>query len=162
MFERFQRWPRATLKRACEIAQDDGATTVEAHHVLLAIVRHPNERTEHALDVLGLTEASVRRALQDEFVDALRTAGVHAAVTPPPERPVPRTPLRNLKWGRSASLVLERAHLAATDRGVSRVDDGHLLLAVGRAKAGVIPGVLANLGVASDDFEAALNRPPGR
>jgi ATP-dependent Clp protease ATP-binding subunit ClpA len=153
MFERFSRSARSAVKRARDVAANDGANTVEAEHLLLALTQQANESTARALQGLGMTETAVRAALDDEFTYALQAVGVTATV--PPRRPSPAgraTP----QWGQSAKLVLVRALQIAGDRGHKRIDDRHLLLALSQAEAGVIPRVLHTLNVSAGDIDAAL------
>ncbi len=153
MFERFSRTARSTVKRARDIAAAGGSETIEAEHLLLALTQTASNPTAHALRSLGVTEATVRSALDDEFARALQTVGVLA---PAPAsrllRPNPSTP----KWGQSAKLALERTLQIAVDRGHKRIDDRHILLALSQAEAGVIPRVLRVLDVTPGGIDAAL------
>ncbi len=153
MFERFSRSTRAVVKHAQELAVADGANTVEAEHLLLALTQRADQPTTRALATLGMTEPRVRDALDEEFVKALATVGVVAAV--PPRRPSPQR-RANPKWGQSAKLALIRSLQVSIDRGHKPIDDRHLLLAISQAEAGVIPHVLRTLHVSAGDLEAAL------
>lgn len=153
MFERFSRSSRAVVKHAQEIAADDGADTVEAEHLLLALTQRSDEPTTRALATLGMTEPTVRAALDEEFAHALATVGVTAAV--PPRRPLQRG-RANPKWGQSAKLALVRSLQVAVDRGHKPIDNRHLLLAISQAEAGVIPRVLRTLHVSASDLDTAL------
>lgn len=153
MFERFSRSTRAVVKHAQELAVADGADSVEAEHLLLALIQRADEPTTRALATLGMTEPRVREALDEEFVQALATVGVAATV--PPRRP--SQPGRaNPKWGQSAKLTLVRSLQVALDRGHKPIDDRHLLLAISQAEAGVIPHVLQTLHVSASDLETVL------
>lgn len=153
MFERFSRSARAAVKRAGDLAAADGAATVEAEHLLLALTQQTNEPTARALNALGMTETAVRAVLDDEFTRALQTVGVAATVPPRrASRPGRSTP----KWGQSAKLTLVRTLQVALDRGHKRIDDRHILLALSQAEAGVIPRVLRALDVTPSDIDAAL------
>jgi ATP-dependent Clp protease ATP-binding subunit ClpA len=153
MFERFSRSGRAVVKRAPDLAAADGAATVEAEHLLLALTQQTDEPTSRALNQLGMTDTAVRAALDDEFTRALQTVGV-AATVPPRRRSRPgrSTP----RWGQSAKLTLVRTLQVALDRGDKRIDDRHILLALSQAEAGVIPRVLHALDVTPGDIDAAL------
>ena len=153
MFERFSSSARAAVTRARDVAAADGADTVEAEHLLLALTQHADESAARALDALGMTEAAVRTALDEEFTTALQAVGVVATVPRRrPSRPGRSTP----KWGQSAKLALERSLQIAVDRGHKRIDDRHLLLALSRAEAGVIPRLLHALDVTASDIDTAL------
>ena len=153
MFERFSRTARATLKRAQAIAAEDGAGSVEAEHLLLAVARQPSDRTARALRGLGVTEQTVRTALDEEFTHALHAVGVAAA--PGSQRPS-RPTRSNPRWGQSAKLALVRTLQVAVDRGQKPLDDHHILLALAQAEAGVIPRVLRTLDLTPSDIETAL------
>jgi len=150
VFERFSPSARAAVVRACDIAATDGAATVEAEHLLLALTERMDEPTSRVLDTLGITEATVRAALDTEFVDALQTVGIAAA------RPPSRRSRSKPTWGQSAKLVLVRNLQVAVERGDKRMDTRHLLLAISHAEAGVIPRVLRTLEVSASDIAAAL------
>jgi len=153
VLERFSRPARDAVKRARDLAAADGAGTVEAEHILLALTQQADRPTARALDDLGMSEAAVRSALAEELTDALQLVGVAVTVAPrPPSRPGRSTP----RWGQSAKLALKRAVQVAIDRGHKRIDDRHLLLALGQAEAGVVPRVLRMLDVTPSDIDAAL------
>jgi ATP-dependent Clp protease ATP-binding subunit ClpA len=153
MFERFSSSARAAVKRARDVAAADGADTVEAEHLLLALTQQADEPTARALDALRITEAAVRKELDAEFATALQTVGVVATVPPwRPSRPGRSSP----KWGQSAKLALERSLQVTLDRGHKRIDDRHLLLALSQAEAGVIPRVLRAMDVTASDIDTAL------
>jgi ATP-dependent Clp protease ATP-binding subunit ClpA len=154
MFERFSRSAHVAVKRAGDLAAADRAATVEAEHLLLALTQQSNEPTAQALDALGITETAVRAALDEEFTRALQTVGVAATV--PPRRPPSGRRRSTPKWGQSAKLTLVRTLQVALDRGHKRIDDRHILLALSRAEAGVIPRVLRALDVTPSDIDTAL------
>ena len=152
MFERFSSSARPP-SRAHDVAAADGADTVEAEHILLALTQQAAEPTAWALEALGMTEPAVRKELAEEFTSALQTVGVAASVPPRrPSRPGRSTP----RWGQSAKLALHRSLQIAVDRGHKRIDDRHLLLALSRAEAGVIPRLLRALDVTASDIDTAL------
>lgn len=152
---RFRRWPWATITRACDVAAAGGFDTVEAEHLLVALTQQADEPTARALQALGMTERAVGAALDDEYAGALGVVGVSGPLATRPKLPKGSAAARP-KWGQSATLVLGRALQAAADRGQRRVGDRHLLIALSQAEAGVIPRVLATLGVNAADIEAAL------
>jgi ATP-dependent Clp protease ATP-binding subunit ClpA len=158
MFERFTRSGRATVNQAQRIATEAGAPTIEAEHLLLALTRHTGGRAAQALHALGMSEAKVRGALDDEFGHALQAVGVATTMGPPARRgagSVSGTP----RFGQSAKLALGRTVQAAVDRGHKSLDDDDLLLGLTRAEAGVIPGVLRSLDLTPAEVEAALRSP---
>ena len=79
MFERFSSSARAAVSRARDVAAADGADTVEAEHILLALTQQADEPTARALEALGMTEPAVRKELAEEFTTRCRPS-----VSPPP------------------------------------------------------------------------------
>jgi ATP-dependent Clp protease ATP-binding subunit ClpA len=153
VFERFSRSARATVKRAQRVAAEEGAGSVEAEHLLLALTQQASDRTARALHALSVTDVTVRAALDREFADALRAVGVVAPVGPGPSSGLTTSTPR---WGQSAKLALMRTLQVALDRGHKRIEDHHILLALTHAEAGVIPRVLRTLDISASDIEAAL------
>lgn len=153
MFERFSRPARAAVKRAQRVAGEEGAGSVEAEHLLLALTQQASDRTARALHTLGMTDAMVRAALQREFADALLAVGVVGPVGP---RPSSGSTTSTPRWGQSAKLTLVRTLQVALDRGHKRIEEHHILLALTHAEAGVIPRVLRTLDISPSDIEAAL------
>ncbi len=71
MFERFTGDLRSTVKLAQDIAVEEGAKSVEARHLLLALARQPTPPMTFTLERLGLTEAAINEAAHRELVSAL-------------------------------------------------------------------------------------------
>lgn len=153
MPERFGVSARSAVERALDLASDEGADAVEAEHILIALTRRASDRTAEALRTLGMSEETVRAALDRESATALEAVGVGALARPPSQRVPKRS---NPRLGRSAKLALERTAQVAVDRGDRRFGDHHILLAISRAEAGVIPRVLDELAIAADDIESAI------
>src|SRR6476646_659384 len=107
MFERFTPPARAAVERAQRLAAGEGAETIEAEHLLLALTTDATEPTASALRSLDLSEPKVRAAIDREFVDALRSIGVgdlaQARSRSGRRRSTPR-------FGQSAKLALARTH----------------------------------------------------
>jgi ATP-dependent Clp protease ATP-binding subunit ClpA len=156
MFERFSRSARATVKSAGDVAAADGSETVEAQHLLLALIQHADDPTARALDTLGISERAVRAALEEEFTHALQTVGVTATVPQQGPSRSGRSGRATPKWGQSAKLALVRALQVTVDRGYKRIEDRQLLIALSLAEAGVVPRVLHTLGVTPSDIDTAL------
>jgi ATP-dependent Clp protease ATP-binding subunit ClpA len=154
MFERFTRDLRSTVKRAQDIAKFDGANAVEAPHLLIALTRESTGPTARALELLGLSEAAIRDAGDRELVSALRAVGVSA---PAGARSVTSSGRTNPRWGQSAKLALERTLEIAVERADRSLEARHLLLALARAEAGIVPRLLAELDVSPGRIEAAFD-----
>ncbi len=155
MVERLGRGARATIRRAQLRARAEGARTVEAADLLLALVEAPSGPAGTVLADLGIDQGVVREGLRREFESALGAVGVHDAVPP---RPMPpgsrRAPFP--KWGESAKLALKRALEEAIRRGERPLANEHLLRAIVNAEAGVIPRLLEQLEVTPAQVHAAL------
>ena len=61
MFERFTKDARAVVKGAAEYADGADAGTVDAGHMLLALLDREGSRASFALSALGLAEHGVSR-----------------------------------------------------------------------------------------------------
>ncbi|WP_432029574.1 Clp protease N-terminal domain-containing protein [Streptomyces sp. 1222.5] len=79
MFERFTKDARAVVEGAFGHAQGEGARSVDAEHLLLAVLDREGSRASFALSALGLAERRepVRRAVEE----ARRRAGLTRADT---------------------------------------------------------------------------------
>ncbi|GAA2609430.1 Clp protease N-terminal domain-containing protein [Paractinoplanes durhamensis] len=133
----FDRYLKDVLESATEEARRQGAATVEAEHLLLAIAAAGSP----ALDAAGLDQAAIRAALDREFAHSLATVGVSAAAFDLP----PATPAkdRRLQPGASVRLALERTFVAAAGRDPQ---PAHLLLGILAAEVGIVPRALALAG----------------
>lgn len=154
MFERFSQSLRSTVEDALEVARGEHAHSLEAQHLLLALVHRASGPTASALDQLGLTEGAIRAALDREVVSALQLVGVAAPTGP---RPASGTSTTSPRFGQSAKLALERTLQVATSSGDRKLDDRHLLLAIARAEAGVIPRLLDELNLSLARITTALS-----
>lgn len=138
----FDTYLRAIIARAQHEAHDDGSTTVEAQHLLLAIASEPEPTTRQVLESVGLDRDAIRGALDREFEHSLRVVGVSRAAydLPQPSR-LPTLP----PMGTSAKLALERGLTSISRKRHPR--PAHLLLGVLSAQLGTVPRALALAGV---------------
>ncbi|MEU3526105.1 Clp protease N-terminal domain-containing protein [Streptomyces sp. NPDC038707] len=170
MFERFTKDARAVVEGAVAQARSGGARTVDAEHLLLALLDSEGSRASFALSALGLAES--RDAVREAVGEARRRAGltraeadalaglgidvgevvarveeVHGvgAMAGDPGRPE-RWGGRRPGFGRGAKDVLERALRVALGRKERFIGGEHLLLAL-TALPGVAGEVLADFGV---------------
>src|SRR2546430_7349719 len=154
MLERFGRDARATVRRAQSRARAEGAISLEAQHLLLALTEVPSGRAGRVIVSLGLTQETVRQALDREMARALAAAGVHET---PPVRRIPPTLGRGFpRWGQSAKLALKRTLEEALRRGDRTMGNEHLLLAIVSAEAGVIPRVLEEIQITPAQVRAGV------
>jgi D-alanyl-D-alanine carboxypeptidase len=138
----FDRYLQATIGRAEQEARADGSPTVEAAHLLLAVVDEPDPGTGPVLAAAGLDRAAVRAALEREFEHSLSVVGVSRAA-----HPLPRASGRPTHpgMGTSAKLALERGFAAAPRKADLRPT--HLLLGLLLAEVGTVPRALGLAGV---------------
>jgi ATP-dependent Clp protease ATP-binding subunit ClpA len=141
----FGQYVRTIVHRGRLEAQESGSATIEAEHLLLAMSSQEGTAAQRVLAAAGLDRAAIRAALEREFTESLRAAGVSlAAPLPPPGRSEGRVLL-----GASARLSLERAvKLAVRDRR----DPVHLLVGVLGARVGTVPRALAFAGVDREEL----------
>ncbi|PAZ17711.1 peptidase [Streptomyces sp. SA15] len=77
MFERFTRDARDVVRGAVEHAEGSGVQTVDAEHVLLALLDREGSRASFALAAVGLGER--REEVRAALVEARRRAGLSQA-----------------------------------------------------------------------------------
>lgn len=134
---------RRTITRAIDEATEAGASAVEAEHLLLAIVGHP-EQVGPALADLGLDRAAVVAMLEAERRRSLAAAGIdevdegRLAATPRRTRP---------GWGTSAREAIVRGGKLGRRRDRQRVSEADLLAGVLLAELGTVPRAFAIAGV---------------
>ncbi|GAA2530666.1 Clp protease N-terminal domain-containing protein [Streptomyces levis] len=170
MFERFSKDARDVVKSAFTYVEGGGGGSVEAEHLLLALLDREGSRGSFALAALGLgpderepvrealREARRRAGLSRAESDALAGLGidvaeivarveeVHGVGAMSGDRKDTRWWSGRPSFGRAAKDVLEgslRAALAQRDR---HIGDEHLLLAL-TVRPGVPAEVLADHGV---------------
>jgi ATP-dependent Clp protease ATP-binding subunit ClpA len=148
---RFDAYVRSIHDRGADEARADGSATIEAHHLLLAIAAEPEPATQAILTSAGLDHAAIRAALDREFEDGLRAAGVTRAADLPRPGGAPGDP----SAGSSYRLAMERGVAAA--RG-GELRPAHLLLGVLEARVGTVPRALALAGADQDDLRARVRR----
>ncbi|MEU4238395.1 Clp protease N-terminal domain-containing protein [Actinoplanes sp. NPDC026619] len=132
------------LAEAAEQARTDGSTTIEAHHLLLALA--------HDGAAAGLDHATIRAALDREFTHSLAAAGVHLTNDLPPATPTDTTP----HLGATAKAAIERAVTAA--HHIRDTTPAHLLLGILQTPAGTVPRALHLAGINRDTLTAAVRR----
>ncbi|MER6672437.1 Clp protease N-terminal domain-containing protein [Streptomyces sp. NPDC000983] len=169
MFERFTKDARAVVTGAIEHAERSGAGTVDAEHMLLALLDREGSRASFALAALGLAErgdevreglaeARRRAGLSQAEADALAGLGidvaeivarveeVHGVGAMSGERTGGGRWFGRRFFGKEARDVLERSLRIAVARRDRHIGDEHILLAL-TARPGVSGEVLAGHGV---------------
>jgi ATP-dependent Clp protease ATP-binding subunit ClpA len=133
----FGNYVHAIVDRAGREAREDGSTTTEAQHLLLAIAAEPEPTMHEVLTSAGLDLRAIREALDREFERSLSAAGISLAAfdlplaTPGSDRP---------RLGASAKLALERGFSSVARR--SDLRPAHLLLGILQAQVGTVPRAL--------------------
>ena len=130
----FKRYLAAMMDRAVVEAGRDRSPTVEAQHLLLAVLG------DNAVE--DLDQDTFRVALEREFEHSLSAAGVSAAAFD--LAPATPDPDRSPNLGASVQLALERGLKAA---GRSAPRPVHLLIGILSAEVGTVPRALGQAGV---------------
>ncbi|KOX04206.1 Clp protease N-terminal domain-containing protein [Streptomyces sp. NRRL B-3648] len=172
MFERFTKDARAVVEGAYAHAEEDGSDSVDAEHLLLALLDREGSRGSSALAALGLAGPPEREAVRRALREARRRAGLTRAETDAlaelgidVSRIVARVEevhgvgamsgdrkgaglrlRRRPRFSRGAKGVLERSLRVALARRDRSIGDEHLLLAL-TVVPGVAGEVLADSGV---------------
>ncbi len=166
MFERFTKDARDVVRGAVEHAERSGAQSVEAEHMLLALLDREASRGSFALAALGLAER--RETVRAAVVEARRQAGlsraeadalaglgidvseivarieeVHGVGAMSGDRKDKAWWSGRRAFGRTAKEVLEKALRIAVSRRDRHIGDEHILLAL-TARPGVPAEVLAD------------------
>jgi ATP-dependent Clp protease ATP-binding subunit ClpA len=128
-------------------AKRDGAKSIEAEHMLLALAADHDGDASKAMGQLGLDYARLASAFKEEHRRTLAFAGM----TAPNQDLVKATELDSpLTFGTSAKTALRRGLIAAREsrRGRrARMSDNELLLGILQAELGTVPRALAIAGV---------------
>lgn len=178
MFERFTKDARDVVRGAVEHAEGAGAQSVEAEHMLLALLDREASRASVGLAALGLADRkeSVRHALAEARrragltqadTDALAGLGIdvseivarveeaHGVGAMSGDRKDRSWWSGRRSFGRDAKEVLERSLRIAVAHRDRHVGDEHILLAL-TARPGVPAEVLADHGVTHEALTRVL------
>ena len=142
------------IEQAGHHASRDGSATIEAQHLLLAIAAQQGTVEQQILTSVGLDQHAIRQALDREFEDSLRAAGVSRGafdLPGPSSRPEP-----SARVGASAKLALERGVAAAARK--KDLQPAHLLLGILEARVGTVPRALALAGINQADLTARVRQ----
>jgi len=137
----FDKYLKMILDRAAHEATADGATTVEAEHLLLAMAEQSETDVGRFLAGLGLGHVALRTALDRESEQALNSVGV--SLDAAAQRRKPDSSSLAGQLGNSVRHALERGLDGL--HGAPR--PGHLLLGVLQAEVGRVPRALALAGI---------------
>lgn len=155
MFETFAPDLKGTVTRAREKAALTGASSLEAEHLLLSLAEFPKGAAGRVMATLGLNEARIQAALDEEFEAALARVGVNL---PPLAKLPPRRRERTPRWGQSAKVCLKRTQKEAVMRGDRKINNEHLLQGIAHTKVGAIPGVLKVLDMSPEQISLEVAR----
>jgi ATP-dependent Clp protease ATP-binding subunit ClpA len=154
MMTTFGTYVQTIIEQAGHHASKDGSATIEAHHLLLAIAAQEGTTAHHALISVGLDQEAIHDALDREFEDSLRAAGVSRGAF---DLPQPSSdPKPSARVGASAKLALERGVAAAARKKDLR--PAHLLLGILEARVGTVPRALALAGIDQADLTARIRQ----
>ncbi|MFJ4791051.1 Clp protease N-terminal domain-containing protein [Streptomyces sp. NPDC088794] len=79
MFERFTKDARTVVQGAVEQAERSGARSVDAEHILLALLDRQGSRASFALAALGVTDPERKESVRRALSEARRRAGLSQA-----------------------------------------------------------------------------------
>jgi ATP-dependent Clp protease ATP-binding subunit ClpA len=143
----------ATGQRAIAEARARRAGSVEAEHVLLAILARPAEPAAKLVATAGLDHATLTAALDAERARSLGAAGVSA----PPIASLAASPrIANPGWGASIRDALRSANTSAAKSGRPGALEIELLDAILRAELGTVPRALGLADLDRSRLRAAL------
>ena len=179
MFERFTKDARGVVQAAVEHAERAGAPSVDAEHILLALLDREGSRASFAFASLGVTverkeavrqavaEARRRAGLSQADTDALAGLGidvseivarieeVHGVGAMSGDRKDKGWWSGRRTFGNGAKQVLERSLRTAVAHGDRHIGDEHILLAL-TERPGVPGEVLAGHGVTHEQLVRVL------
>ncbi|AQS67585.1 Clp protease N-terminal domain-containing protein [Streptomyces pactum] len=178
MFERFTKDARDVVQGAVEYAEGARAQTVDAEHLLLALLDREGSRASFALSALGagerkgavrraLAEARRRAGLSQAETDALAGLGIdvseivarveeaHGVGAMSGGRKGKRWWSGHRGFSKGAKGVLEQALRVAVARRDRHIGDEHILLAL-TVRPGVPAEVLADHGVTHESLLRVL------
>jgi ATP-dependent Clp protease ATP-binding subunit ClpA len=154
MVTTFGTYVHTIIEQAGHHASKDSSATIEAHHLLLAIAAQEGTTAHQVLISVGLDQQAIHDALDREFEDSLRAAGVSRGAF---DLPQPTSDLNSsARVGASAKLALERGVAAATRKKDLR--PAHLLLGILEAHLGTVPRALALAGIDQADLTARVRQ----
>jgi ATP-dependent Clp protease ATP-binding subunit ClpA len=144
---KFDKFLAAVLDDAAREARADGSATIEAQHLLLAIVAADEPTTSQVLASVGLDRAAIRAALDREVESSLAAAGVSLGPAGVPRSSQAREGAPQL--GSSFRLAMERGVGSARKTAPAPL---HVLLGIVLAPVGTVPRALALAGVDREDL----------
>jgi D-alanyl-D-alanine carboxypeptidase len=138
---KFDKYLRTILEQAGHQAQQDGSSTIEAQHLLLAMAAQTETSEARALSSVGLDQRGLRDALDRELERSLGAAGVSLEASD----------LARPKSSPEAARQLGASVRYALERGMAAVrknpQPAHLLLGILQAEVGTVPRALSLKGV---------------
>ncbi|WP_433162138.1 Clp protease N-terminal domain-containing protein [Kribbella sp. CA-247076] len=137
---------RTILVRAGrEMARNDGSRTVEAEHVLLALAAMADNPAARLLAEAGLTEDTIRAALDREWERSLAVAGIAVRAEQLPEATPDHS--HDPGIGESVRLLLKRALDAEPKVGGTRIGSVRILAGLLDTDRGRVARALQAAGV---------------
>jgi ATP-dependent Clp protease ATP-binding subunit ClpA len=133
---------RRVLDLAAQEARALGATSICSHHVLLGILRDGNCGASRILDNVGFDYEEVRRRI--------------VFITGGGQNETVRTSSPELEYSPRLILALDSAGHEATKRGQTEVCTVHLLIAMLRAREGLVVVVLDTPGLGLEPVGSAV------
>ncbi|TCC58913.1 Clp protease [Kribbella pittospori] len=127
------------------MARRDGSRSIEAEHVLLALAATRTTSAARMLAEAGLTEETIRAALDRELEQSLAVAGIAVRIGLLPEATPDES--RNPHIGDSTRLLLKRAMDAPPKLGAGRLGPLRILVGILDTERGRVARALRAAGV---------------
>jgi ATP-dependent Clp protease ATP-binding subunit ClpA len=133
------------VRDAREVARRDGSRTVEAEHVLLALAGMEGSPAAQLLADAGLTEDTIRAALDREWEQSLAIAGIAVRIGLLPQATPDHS--HDPHIGESVRLLLKRAIDAHPKVGGTRIGSVRILVGILDTDRGRVARALQSAGV---------------
>lgn len=140
MFERFTKDAKQIVMVAEKEAKALGSPSIEAEHLLLGYTSSPASSN---LAAAGLDRGALLEAIESDFETSLRAVGVSEHILAAAPR---QGRARKPSFGASSRTALEKAYMAAKERGSRRIEASHVAHGVLSAKRGTVPHALRSAG----------------
>ncbi len=133
------------VRGAREVARRDGARTVEAEHVLVALAAMEGNPAARLLADAGLTEDAIRAALDREWEQSLAIAGIAVRIGLLPQATPDHS--HDPHIGESVRLLLKRALDAQPKVSGTRVSSVRILIGILDTDRGRVARAMEGAGI---------------
>ena len=151
----------ALCKEAERVARNLGAETPGSEHFVLASLCLPDGTARRALASLGATPEAFEKAINSQFADALRHAGLELAPATdqaPESIPICRSPSKLYRTTPSAQALVQRLASSAETRANRSLLTADVLLAVAEEEFSIAARALGVLGIKPEQLVHAARQ----